>query len=680
MLWFMVARQLREQLVLAGLRPARGLDAPTRSWLVTAARGGRRSRWTGWAGLLVLALLLFTVQGVFGLRWSYRRTWDEWPEGMADIWNDAGDGEWPRYLTVLAVDAAIVACQALYFRWYWLWMRARRVVRKRDCCAFCAHEIAGLPVDEETRVRCAECGLTTPAVHEWREVEEVVYGERPRFRPAAGLAPAFWTRHRTLWTARVAGSLAAAALLSWAGWWGIREARIRSQAAMARRERPDPAAINEKIREGWHGTEAPGTTVMDLAVQARDQYNTLYNKFVAQHDTDADRPRQINPDPSYITTRVWGDSDDDLAANIRYSRMLIDEVRQAGIFDLIDQIPGASSPPCPVYIPVDQPRNTGGELGAYRSVARLCAARLKLAWDAGNREEFSLALRSGGSVSTAACDGSMLINVLVGESIEQTMLGEVMGLLRAGGDRPWLDIIRSFTNSLPSRFAARMCEVEELATLDQLSWYFSDPSRIRKGLAAPELNDTFAIDMFKHIFGGEDPPEAERLGTYTENQKACKGLFAWLRKSLLLEPWQRSVDGVGAVPPPDGALAIIHADGQAMAQFLAGSDRTLLRRRGLMAMLAIEEFRASNGRYPTSLAEVDPSGSSEHLRDPFSGKPLGYRRLDASADQLHRGYLLWSAGRDGEDNQGVMSETGNDAALRERGKGYDLIINDGRWW
>jgi len=64
--------------------------------------------------------------------------------------------------------------------------------------------------------------------------------------------------------------------------------------------------------------------------------------------------------------------------------------------------------------------------------------------------------------------------------------------------------------------------------------------------------------------------------------------------------------------------------------------------------VALEQYRRKNGGFPARLQDVVPQGGDLDVLDPFTGQPLRYMRTDA-------GYLLYSVGRDGQDDGGKVS-------------------------
>lgn len=60
----------------------------------------------------------------------------------------------------------------------------------------------------------------------------------------------------------------------------------------------------------------------------------------------------------------------------------------------------------------------------------------------------------------------------------------------------------------------------------------------------------------------------------------------------------------------------------------------------------MESFRNESGRLPETLEELAPKYFEKVPEDPFTGMDLAYRRTD-------KGYVIYSVGRDREDNGGL---------------------------
>ena len=69
--------------------------------------------------------------------------------------------------------------------------------------------------------------------------------------------------------------------------------------------------------------------------------------------------------------------------------------------------------------------------------------------------------------------------------------------------------------------------------------------------------------------------------------------------------------------------------------------------RCMVVLLAVERYRLAHGRWPDALAELTPAYLEEPLLDPYTGKPISYKRLDD-------GVLVYSVGPDETDDGGLL--------------------------
>jgi hypothetical protein len=82
----------------------------------------------------------------------------------------------------------------------------------------------------------------------------------------------------------------------------------------------------------------------------------------------------------------------------------------------------------------------------------------------------------------------------------------------------------------------------------------------------------------------------------------------------------------------------------------------LARFRSARTGLAVERFRLGEGGLPGNLSELVPGHLDEVPNDPFDGKPLRYKRLDP-------GYVVYSIGRDGDDDGGEERDRRDDGDI-----------------
>jgi type II secretory pathway pseudopilin PulG len=89
----------------------------------------------------------------------------------------------------------------------------------------------------------------------------------------------------------------------------------------------------------------------------------------------------------------------------------------------------------------------------------------------------------------------------------------------------------------------------------------------------------------------------------------------------------------------------------ALSRSMGREIESLARLRLAQAALAIERFRLANGRLPKELNELIPSFLPVVPTDPFDGAQLRYK-------QRPKGYVVYSVGADGRDDDGTEAPTG----------------------
>lgn len=119
----------------------------------------------------------------------------------------------------------------------------------------------------------------------------------------------------------------------------------------------------------------------------------------------------------------------------------------------------------------------------------------------------------------------------------------------------------------------------------------------------------------------------------------------------------------------------------------AAADELATERDGMRVLVALERHRIRTGKYPADLNTLVPTELPALPIDRFTGKTFIYRTLEKGQDRLalahpriarERGYLLYSPGHDGKDNN-AESLDGNAIirALRpgQEGENKDFVIN-----
>jgi hypothetical protein len=135
-------------------------------------------------------------------------------------------------------------------------------------------------------------------------------------------------------------------------------------------------------------------------------------------------------------------------------------------------------------------------------------------------------------------------------------------------------------------------------------------------------------------------------GMYGPQRAALDSAGIVVVEQTLLEPsardnaaLQRACDDLVAAGPVAAHLAWLRWD------LVAARDVMLAWRRTLATVVAIERFRAAEGRLPESLDELVPRFIAALPKDPRSDGPLRYQRAP-EADTRGFGYRLWSLASD----------------------------------
>lgn len=126
------------------------------------------------------------------------------------------------------------------------------------------------------------------------------------------------------------------------------------------------------------------------------------------------------------------------------------------------------------------------------------------------------------------------------------------------------------------------------------------------------------------------------------------------------------------LPIPEN-LVIPQYDSAGAESTVRNLDVLAIQHRGISLMLMIERYRIDHGEYPESLDDLGPDAVSPSLFDPFGAGPMRYKRVEPMMDAYYRGYVLWSVGYDGVDNDATQGSTWS---WTKTAPGTDTVIND----
>lgn len=573
----------------------------------------------------------------------------------------------------LILPLAIPPFVAYLHRDWLLRRRLRHIIRTRGSCAGCGYSMLGLPVPDDLKVTCPECGMQTEVDVSLGELITDDRGQRlfqPREQPgriARWLTPK--RKKRLIW-----GTIVTLVVLvgGGTGGWFLWTASLERQAALARAECPTIGMVAALAEEGQPPLPEGGTdgwvlfrNALALVTQAGDK---VYNAPNALKD-DANQP--IYPEFSALMTEPNEIPDTDWGKRVPFeqemARRAIAEFRQGEGPRLLDEMylapravqdwsGSAGTPMVAAMMPW---------LGDTRKLARFNGGRMALAAKAGDWNEFLSALRANLTVARMAEHQPTIISRLVAIAIDALTLRLVRIALRSESVPP--DVLAEFaalireqeSRRVPLRFTF---ETERMGTLSAICLLFSDAAHVRtlhlKGLVGMDRGSMLAR-------GG-------RLGSYVECRDAINAFFADGAKAA-----DQTVPERGWYSEQATGLAAVDNFIPLLDKFIDATDKSRLDFGGLAAMIALERYKVANGRYPASLSDLVPSLLDRLPIDPWSGKPIRFRLVDPAADPEGRGYLLYGVGFDGVDNQGAEATERRDfqTMLRSQSKGLDFVIN-----
>ena len=119
-------------------------------------------------------------------------------------------------------------------------------------------------------------------------------------------------------------------------------------------------------------------------------------------------------------------------------------------------------------------------------------------------------------------------------------------------------------------------------------------------------------------------------------------------KTTHLPPYQRQ-EAASAVDTKFGKTSrihiLLHVIMPAFSRVTTIDIRTIAQLRTARAGLAIQRYRLAAGKLPDNLADLMPTYLDAVPKDPFDGKDLRYKKLEA-------GFVVYSIGEDGNDDGG----------------------------
>ncbi|MEQ8844063.1 MAG: hypothetical protein RIB58_04340 [Phycisphaerales bacterium] len=338
------------------------------------------------------------------------------------------------------------------------------------------------------------------------------------------------------------------------------------------------------------------------------------------------------------------------------------------------------------------------ELGATRRLARVLGSQMTVAATAGDFEAAAARLDDLLHLAELVSQQPVLISHLVGWAIVDLGLNELRTIMTehdlttAQCER----FVAVMDRRLPLPSPVMAIEGERLVFQQIADVTHTDDGRgsgrfllselgnleMTMGASPPTLGGAARIVNMAHIVM---PSKKETLDLANEHYDGYAELFEMPRskrdaKVAELEAF---------IQQRDLRMRLLQVMLPALGRVADTYDGIQMRIDGTRVMLAIEARHAATGAYPDDLDALTPTYIDDLPNDPYSGQTFGYRRLNApDAATGATGYLLWSAGFDGESNDGtpVLVEeydddgnesmaVSNSSALNRDNAETDFILN-----
>ncbi|MFG0242460.1 MAG: hypothetical protein ACF8R9_06740 [Phycisphaerales bacterium JB054] len=545
-------------------------------------------------------------------------------------------------LSILLFAAPIVLM--LPVKDWFLLRRLRLVIRARGTCPSCQYSLLGAMVDDRDHVICPECGMGLEADASLDEIATDDAGRKVFMPSGRHKSLEFWTPRRRRIGKRLAIAAAVLVFAVLPTSWGGYEVFLRKQAATAAAERPGAAGILafvEASQPVGSDAEENGWVALEEAAAAVDLVETdVLDGFSARGDTG-----RAYPDYSAVYAGVSddlkGERLDEARLSLRMAEAVLAQLHDTGVAARLDALANHRRAVHEFNLPAGQPSVAIllPTLGDARQLARIDAARMHTAFEAGDREGFLAAFESGLAVARFCAQQFTLIEALVCDAITSLMHNRAQAAILQHPSADWLDGIEAaIARQTPRVRPSHRFEGEYLSTLDTIAWFFADPARARFGRFSPELNS---------IAGGfySVSPFDGRLGTYAKNRDTYRAIVQPYIDNAGIEAAVRPV-----LPAPDtGGLLLIDLLGPAFNKTLQAMDHLHANTRATTTMIALERHYLDRGDYPESLDALVPRYLDALPLDPWTGEPFHYHHLPGAA-VAPASYRLSSSGPDTVDD------------------------------
>jgi hypothetical protein len=546
--------------------------------------------------------------------------------------------------------------------------RIRWVMNARGSCYECSYGLTGLnivktPAPDGTTdaVICPECGTPHKAD---ATIGEVVPDEKGtlRYVPSpdarAEARPSHLGRTLRRLIKPTLYTLAAIILLTLITAGGY-EAFLQRQAAAARADLLTPVKLAAEMAAICPDLPSPDDSPRPLPIERAESIaGAMETARVAAFPNETGATTRLDFEfvAPFSTTQVQQGYDAETFARLTLVNITVfSKLIGAGLDRDLDAL--AAMPPVRP-MPVFQPTGTTVATPTFhlsyvpfRSLLSANAARARLAMQGTDPEPFAQALRTQlGLISH--------ISVIpdVGAAVESRYHHSVAIDLAARAvhqhrTRDWIDAIEKALATSPIYVSnTDIDQVSRLLGCHMIAAIFADPTNVRLGGFSP-----FFRDMAPYFPG-------TRVGTYAGSIDEFEALRA-ATPALEVDFFKRPI----VLPPRIQRLPVAWL-GSRINRWIDHYEGNIAHARALPLFLAIERYLLDNGKLPENLDALTPKYLTAIPIDPFTGKPLLYKRgiAQPAPDPTNptspatpiqddgRSYTIYSAGRNQADDGGAF--------------------------
>ena len=465
-------------------------------------------------------------------------------------------------------------------------------------------------------------------------------------------------------------NIALALLLAFVGW-------ISYLVYWAVTVQPNPSTdYAKKLQELSAASQPLGENAWPMLMEA--------TRIMQEVETElSNRDDEFDPfdfEPIYL--------DDTSPEVLRELQHTIAELRAAGAFDQIALALQRPNAVRPHSYPPDESLvfQTLPSIGHLRRLAQARIASMYQALAQGDADEAVAALNQTLYVAQVYTHQSLIIDQLIGRAIAAAAAGRLrQALMHHQLDATtYAQLLKTFQQRLPLGPTKIALQGERLIMLDMIQHVYSDDGAGGGRLLLAEIGD-----MVQMTGAGNSTswPKGEglalcNLGGFfyanrTEITETANDFFdQMIRLSTLSRADRRAdpFDEDAVFQKLDWRYMPLNMLMPALGRAIDARDAIDCDLAGTIIMLALEQYRAQTGQYPDSLEELTPAILEEIPSDPFSADGFVYRKL--ADEPLGKGYVLYSIGADGVDNNGATDSIETRNALSDRhGRGLDFVLN-----